>query len=91
MALRVLGGEGTDRLEALSDGVFAIVLTLLVLQFEVPSAQDAQTDPQLLTTLLSYQPLLTSYVISFATVGLYWVSIRTSFRVSNITIAFSSI
>lgn len=31
-----LGGEGTDRIEGLSDGLFAIVLTLLVLQFEVP-------------------------------------------------------
>ena len=73
MAIRVLGGKGTDRLEAISDGVFAIVLTILVLQFQVPTVPDAQAETQLLPHLITYLPLLTSYIISFSTVGLYWV------------------
>ncbi|SIR50375.1 Uncharacterized membrane protein [Haladaptatus litoreus] len=73
MTVRVLEGEGTERLEAISDGVFAIVLTLLVLQFEVPTVPSAQADSQLPSLLLELQPLLFSYLLSFFTVGLYWV------------------
>ncbi|WP_266079014.1 TMEM175 family protein [Haladaptatus caseinilyticus] len=73
MVVRVLGGEGTDRLEAISDGVFAIVLTLLVLQFEVPDVPSAQAGTQLPPYLLGFQSLLFSYLLSFFTVGVYWV------------------
>ncbi len=40
--IKTLGGKGTDRMEALSDGLFAIVLTLLVLQFDVPDVSAAE-------------------------------------------------
>ncbi|WP_435155645.1 TMEM175 family protein [Haladaptatus sp. DFWS20] len=73
MPVRVLEGKGTDRLEAISDGVFAIVLTLLVLQFEVPTVPPAQADSQLPLRLLEFQSLMFSYLLSFFTVGLYWV------------------
>ncbi len=73
MVVRVLSGEGTDRLEALSDGVFAIVLTLLVLQFEVPTVPHGQIGTQLASRLLEFQSLLFSYLLSFFTVGIYWV------------------
>ena len=68
-----LVGEGTDRLGALSDGLFAIVLTLLVLQFEVPEIPPEAVASELLPSLLALQPLLFSYVLSFTVVGLYWV------------------
>ncbi|GAA0224631.1 TMEM175 family protein [Haladaptatus pallidirubidus] len=71
--VRVVEGEGTDRIEAISDGVFAIVLTLLVLQFEVPTVPPAQADSQLPSQLLEFQSLLFSYLLSFFAVGLYWV------------------
>lgn len=73
MAVRVLEGEGTDRLEAISDGVFAIVLTLLVLQFEVPEIPAGRVQAELPSRLLALQPLLFSYLLSFFGVGLYWV------------------
>ncbi|WP_227356212.1 TMEM175 family protein [Haladaptatus salinisoli] len=73
MAAQVLEGEGTDRLEAISDGVFAIVLTLLVLQFEIPDVPSEQAETNLLPRLLALQPLLFSYLLSFFAVGLYWV------------------
>lgn len=73
MAFRVLQGEGTNRIEAISDGVFAIVLTLLVLQFDVPTIPSARVGTELLPRLLELRPLLFSYLLSFLTVGLYWV------------------
>jgi TMEM175 potassium channel family protein len=59
----------TDRLEAFSDGVFAIAITLLVLDFRVP---DLGRD--LGRALLDLWPSLFAYVISFATIGVIWVS-----------------
>jgi uncharacterized membrane protein len=73
MAIQVLAGEGTDRLEAISDGVFAIVLTLLVLQFEIPDVPPGRAGTDLLPRLLALEPLLFSYLLSFFAVGLYWV------------------
>ncbi|GAB3034291.1 TMEM175 family protein [Natronobiforma cellulositropha] len=67
--MRLLEGEDTTRMDALSDGLFAIVLTLLVLQFEIPDV-----DPGALPGALTAQwPLLFSYLLSFAVVGLYWI------------------
>lgn len=55
----------TTRLEAFSDGVLAIVLTIMVLEIKVP--HDA--DPAALLPLL---PVFLSYVLSFVYVGIYW-------------------
>jgi uncharacterized membrane protein len=66
----------TSRLEAFSDGVFAVAITLLVLQFigpEVPSGG-------LLHALLGQWPQLVTYVASFLTVGVLWVNHHTIFR-----------
>lgn len=74
--VRTLGGEGTDRMEALSDGLFAIVLTLLVLQFEVP---DVPAD-ELPAAVADQETLLVSYLLSFVVVGLYWIIHHNLFR-----------
>ncbi|KIC51361.1 TMEM175 family protein [Tateyamaria sp. ANG-S1] len=55
----------TSRLEALSDGVIAIIITIMVLQFEVP---DAPT----LGALFGLMPTFLSYAISCVFVGIYW-------------------
>ena len=57
------------RLEAFSDGVFAIVITLLVLNINIPDV-DYQHLPE---ALLQLVPKLISYVLSFALIGLYWL------------------
>jgi uncharacterized membrane protein len=59
----------TGRLEAFSDGVFAIAITLLVLDITVPegSADD------LLAAVLGQWPSYLAYVISFATIGVAWL------------------
>lgn len=57
------------RLEAFSDGVFAIVITLLVLEIRLP---DVPID-KLPAELWSIRLRISSYVTSFALIGLYWV------------------
>ncbi|MFC7154902.1 TMEM175 family protein [Halomarina halobia] len=74
--LRTVGGEGVDRLNAISDGIFAIVLTLLVLQFEVPDVPPSELGG----ALRAMRPLFVSYLLSFFVVGLYWVVHHNLFR-----------
>jgi uncharacterized membrane protein len=59
-----------NRLEAFSDGVFAIVVTLLVLEIHVPEVT-LQNLPEALIHIL---PRVLSYVMSFAVISLYWLS-----------------
>jgi uncharacterized membrane protein len=53
------------RLEAFSDGVLAIIITIMVLELKIPHA----TDPAALKALL---PVFLSYVLSFIYLGIYW-------------------
>ena len=56
---------GKNRLEAFSDGVLAIIITIMVLELKVPHGSDWAT----LQTLI---PVFVSYVLSFIYVGIYW-------------------
>jgi uncharacterized membrane protein len=60
----------TTRLEAFSDGVFAIAATLLVLELHVPSAGSGPLWPQILAQWPSYA----CYTVSFLTIGIIWVN-----------------
>jgi uncharacterized membrane protein len=55
----------TSRLEAFSDGVLAIIITIMVLELKVPNATE-------LGTLKPMLPHLLSYVLSFIYLGIYW-------------------
>jgi len=59
---------GTGRLEAFSDGVFAIAATLLVLEFKVHSGEDLGRQ------LLHLWPSYLAYVTSFVTIGIIWMN-----------------
>ena len=59
-----------ERLHGFSDGVFAVAITLLVLEFHVPSVPPAQLGG----ALLRLWPAYASYLLSFAVVGVYWVA-----------------
>jgi uncharacterized membrane protein len=56
---------GTSRLEAFSDGVIAILITIMVLDLHAPPAES-------LGALLPLRPILLTYVLSFVYVGIYW-------------------
>jgi uncharacterized membrane protein len=56
---------GKSRLEAFSDGVLAIIITIMVLELKVPHGED-------LTTLFKLWPIFASYVLSFLYIGIYW-------------------
>ncbi|MDX5447403.1 MAG: DUF1211 domain-containing protein [Bacteroidota bacterium] len=63
---------GPERLNALSDGVIAIAITLLVLGIEVPSDHNF-TEDGIKSFLIKLEPGLIAYVTSFIIVGLYWI------------------
>ncbi len=67
---------GTNRLEAFSDGVLAIIITVMVLELKIPAAAD-------LPALLTLVPALLSYVLSFIYVGIYWNNHHHLFQVST--------
>src|SRR5215813_6252425 len=60
----------TGRVEAFSDGVFAIAITLLVLELKIPAAQPGA----LLPALLRQWPTFLAFVTSFATILVMWVN-----------------
>src|SRR5450432_774551 len=62
------------RTEAFSDGVFAIVVTLLVLDLKVPSLADARDSKSLAIALLALMPQLLSWLISFIIVCKFWLN-----------------
>jgi uncharacterized membrane protein len=64
------------RVLALSDGVFAIIITLLVLEVHVPELTQGQALNQ---TLAEVRPSLVAFVISFVLAGMYWVGPRDLF------------
>jgi uncharacterized membrane protein len=56
---------GKSRLEAFSDGVLAIIITIMVLELKVPHGDD-------FAVLLPLLPVFLSYVLSFVYLGIYW-------------------
>ncbi|MCI0618534.1 DUF1211 domain-containing protein [bacterium] len=62
------------RIEAFSDGVFAIVVTLLVLELKVPSLQDHHSVSELGHQLLDLLPKFLSWLISFIIVCKFWLN-----------------
>ncbi len=56
-----------SRLEAFSDGVIAIIITIMVLEIKVPHGEH-------LSDLIPLWPIFLSYVLSFANVGIYWTN-----------------
>jgi uncharacterized membrane protein len=69
-----LGSFSKGRLEAFSDGVFAIVVTLLVLELRVPQITVPQSVDELAAALLALLPKLISWIISFAVTCVIWLN-----------------
>jgi len=68
-----LAGKNLGRLEALSDGVFAVAMTLLVLDLKTPAAALVHDEAGLRAALLAQAPSLLTYLMSFVTLGIFWL------------------
>ena len=68
-------GLGKQRIEALSDAIFAFAMTLLVLDVKIPKIAEALVTQELLArTLLDLWPKFLSFVMSFVILSLFWVA-----------------
>ena len=66
----------TNRLEAFSDGVLAIIITIMVLELKAPVDTD-------LNSLLAKTPVFISYIFSFIYVGIYWNNHHHLFQITE--------
>jgi uncharacterized membrane protein len=73
-------GKDRDRIVNLSDGVFAIAITLLILDIRVPNIPENSVSSQLPTALLSLWPNYLGYFLSFVGISVFWMIHHSSFR-----------
>lgn len=78
-----IAGQKIGRIEAISDGVFAVALTLLVLDLKVPVSESIRTEGDLLAAFCSITPQLLTYFLSFMTLGIFWTGHSTQFNFIN--------
>lgn len=67
-----IANRSLERIGALSDGLFAIAMTLIVLEIRVPDIGHIQTDADLLGALGQLGPRFLTYLLSFLTLGIFW-------------------
>lgn len=84
-----IAGQSLERLAALSDGIFAVAMTLLVLDLRIPVRETVQVvqplwalgaiqaEHVLWEVLVTLAPRLLTYIMSFLTLGLFWVGQQT--------------
>ncbi len=75
----------TGRIEAFSDGVFAIAITLLIIEVGVPDVEHGES---LGDALWRLWPSYSAYILSFITIGIYWVNHHAFFRLFHSTTHF---
>ena len=72
-----IAGQGLERLSALSDGVFSIAMTLIVLDIRIPDGVAVHSEADLCAVLVNLAPRLIMYLMSFMTLGIFWVGQQT--------------
>ena len=73
-------GFSKNRIEALIDGIFAVALTLLVLDIKLPEGISYATNDELWTRLKSLERHFVIYVISFVVIAIYWIAHHVQFH-----------
>ena len=79
LSTRACGLE-KNRLEALIDGIFAVALTLLVLDIKLPDDVAIATNDELVTRLVGLERHFVIYVITFVVIGMYWINHHIQFH-----------
>jgi uncharacterized membrane protein len=67
-------GLGKNRIEALADGIFAVAMTLLVLDIKSPENRKFETAGDLVTYLATLEHSFAMYVISFFVLAIFWIA-----------------
>lgn len=75
-----LSGQSTGRTEAISDAVFGVAMTLLVLEIKVPEFHGPITEKGLAMAFLGLMPKFLVYFLSFMTAGIFWVGQSAQFK-----------
>jgi uncharacterized membrane protein len=68
-----IAGQSVERLAALSDGIFAVAMTLLVLDLPVPAIEAIHGERDLWRALAALSPRLVMDMMSFLSLGIFWV------------------
>jgi uncharacterized membrane protein len=67
-----VAGRALERIGALSDGVFAIAMTLIVLEIRVPDPGPITSEQDLWAALTTLSPRIVTYLLSVLTLGIFW-------------------
>jgi uncharacterized membrane protein len=73
----LVAGQSAERLAALSDGIFGVGMTLLVLDLRTPLMETIHSEHGLLSALATILPQFVMYMMSFMTLGMFWVGQQT--------------
>jgi uncharacterized membrane protein len=73
----LIAGQNLERLAALSDGIFAVAMTLLVLDLRVPARELIHSPAELRSALAGLAPQFVAYLMSFITLGIFWIGQQT--------------
>lgn len=65
---------GTTRVETFSDGVIAIIITIMVISLDIPESAQAANSWSLRQHLVDILPLIISYIFSFLMIGIFWIN-----------------
>jgi len=72
-----IAGQSVERLAALSDGVFAVAMTLLVLDLRAPAVEAIHSERDLWLALGALAPRLIMCAMTFMTLGIFWIGQQT--------------
>jgi uncharacterized membrane protein len=74
IAYETIAARSVERLAALSDGLFAIAMTLLIIDLHTPVADAIHSEAALVQSLLHLTPQIVMYLIGFMTLGIFWIA-----------------
>jgi uncharacterized membrane protein len=77
LTYNLIAGKNAERLAALSDGIFAFAMTLLVLDIPTPPAEVIHSERDLLHALVALSPKVVTYIMSLLTLGIFRVGQQT--------------
>src|SRR5580692_11106881 len=72
-----VAGQSVERLTALSDGIVGVAMTLLLLELHVPAKELIHSEGDLRRAFVALLPQLLVYLMSFVTLGIFWMGQQT--------------